>query len=165
MELPDAAGNLLREYGGYDGDTAELDEASTVVYELVNGWSPAAAAVTGYPAGSTLHTSLADTIVEDARISPRGFSDAAFEAGGAAVVGRNYADGQFWDAPRFRIPLGAVGAQVRGKLPDRHAPPAGAGAESSGLAAGARRTSVAGVTSPATRAQTSDLRKSMQGKA
>ena len=107
-----AAGTVLREYGGYDTATAELDESSTVVYEMGIGLSAAAAAATGYPAGRTPHMSLADTIVKDTRMLPRGFSNAAFEAGGAPVVGRSYADGQYWDDPRCWIPPGAVSADV-----------------------------------------------------
>ncbi len=112
VQLRDSEGTLLREYGGYDAATAELDEASTVVYEMGIGLSPAAAALTGRPVGRTLHMSLADTIVKDTRIPPRGFSNAAFEAAGAPVVGRSYANGQYWDEPRFWIPAGAVTAEV-----------------------------------------------------
>jgi hypothetical protein len=108
----DAAGTLLREYGHYDHAQAELDEHSTVVYEMHVGLSEDAALITGLPAGPTGHMALADTIVKDNRIPPRGFNNAAYEAAGAPVVGWTYADGQYWDEPRFQIPSGASRAEV-----------------------------------------------------
>lgn len=113
VRLRDAGGNLLREYGGYDPASAELDEASTIVYEMAVGLSAEAAAATGRPPGRTTHMALADTIEKDTRIPPRGFSNAAFVAGGAPAVGRHYADGQYWDDARFWIPPGAATAEVR----------------------------------------------------
>src|SRR5690606_27146673 len=83
----DAAGALLAEHGHYDEAEAELDEATTTVYEMRVGLSEDAAAVTGLPAGPTGHMALADTIEKDNRIPPRGFTNAAFEEGGAPVVG------------------------------------------------------------------------------
>ncbi|QOJ14745.1 MAG: hypothetical protein HRU75_08875 [Planctomycetia bacterium] len=103
---------LLREHGGYDYADAELDERSTVVYEMFVGLSEAAAIATGLPAGFTTHMALADTIWKDNRIPPRGFSNAAFEAGGAPVVGHNYADGQHWDDAYFAAPHRAARAEV-----------------------------------------------------
>ncbi len=55
---------------------------------------------------------LADTIVKDNRIPPRGFTNAAFEAGGAPPVGAVYADGQYWSDSRFAVPAGAVRAEA-----------------------------------------------------
>ena len=105
-------GAVVREYGRYDAPNAILDEASTRIYEMHVGLSPAAAAATGYPAGPTGHMSLADTIVKDNRIPPRGFTNAAFIAGGAPVVGHVYADGQFWDDAWYTIPPGAHRVEV-----------------------------------------------------
>ncbi|MCK6486235.1 MAG: hypothetical protein HUU22_10605 [Phycisphaerae bacterium] len=105
--------NLLHEYGHYDFDTAELDEPSTSIYEMKIGLSPYAASLTGYPAGETTHMSLADTIVKDNRIPPRGFANAAFAAAGAPVVGAVYPDGQYWDDAWFAIPPGATRAEVK----------------------------------------------------
>lgn len=107
-----AAGALVAEHGGYDTATATLDTASTTVYEMHVGLSEDAAIVTGLPAGPTGHMSLADTILKDNRIPPRGFDNAAFAAGGAPVVGANYADGQYWDEPPFPIPAAADRAEV-----------------------------------------------------
>lgn len=112
VRLLDAAGQLLREYGGYDAMTAELDESGTVVYEMAVGLSDAAAAATGLAPGRTTHMALADTIVKDTRIPPRGFHNAAYAAAGAPAVGRAYADGQYWDDPRFWIPVSAARAEV-----------------------------------------------------
>jgi hypothetical protein len=55
---------------------------------------------------------LADTIEKDNRIPPRGFTNAAFEQGGAPVVAATYADGQHWSDVRFPVPAGAVRADV-----------------------------------------------------
>lgn len=107
-----ASSSLAAEYGHYDVATAELNESSTHVYEMKVGLSAAAAQVTGLPQGETQHMSLADTITKDTRIPPRGFNNAAFEAGGAPVVGTQYPDGQYWDEAFFAIPSGAVRAQV-----------------------------------------------------
>lgn len=104
----DASGTLLREHGHYDIETAELDEASTEVHEMVIGLSPEAAQATGQPPGPTTHMSLADTIVKDNRIPPRGFSNAMYEAGGAPAVDANFADGQYWADNYFAIPAGAT---------------------------------------------------------
>lgn len=112
VRLRDAQGNLIREYGGYDSATAELDETDTVVYEMAVGLSAAAAAATGNVPGRTTHMALADTIVKDTRIPPRGFNNDSYAAGGAPSVGRNYADGQYWDNARFWIPAGAATAEV-----------------------------------------------------
>ncbi len=104
---------LLREYGHYDAEEAHLDEASTTVYEMHVGLSEDAAEATGLPVGTTTHMALADTIVKDNRIPPRGFNNEAFNAGGAPVVGAEYADGQHWSDVRYLIPEGAERVEVR----------------------------------------------------
>lgn len=108
----DQSGALLREYGAYDADEAVLDGYSTRVYEMHVGLSEYAASVTGLPAGKTMRMALADTVVKDNRIPPRGFNNAAFETGGAPVVAAHYADGQYWDDVHFAIPQGAASAEV-----------------------------------------------------
>ena len=108
----DATGALVGEHGHYDTAEAELDEATTTVYEMRVGLSEDAAAVTGLPAGPTGHMALADTIEKDNRIPPRGFDNAAFEAGGAPAVGATYADGQYWSDASFPVPAGAARAQA-----------------------------------------------------
>lgn len=112
VKFRDAADAVVGEYGEYDTNTAELHESSTRVYEMKIGLSPAAAAATGYPAGETTHMSLADTIVKDNRIPPRGFANGPFADGGAPVVAATYADGQYWDDAYFAIPPAAVRAEV-----------------------------------------------------
>jgi len=108
----DSAGALIREHGRYDRRRATLDEESTRIYEMHVGLSDDAARQTGLPPGVTTHMVLADTIEKDNRIPPRGFTNAAFEKGGAPVVGATYADGQYWDDVAFPIPDGAVRADV-----------------------------------------------------
>lgn len=103
---------LLREYGAYDAQAAVLDESSTRIFEMHVGLSEDAAAATGLPAGRTTHMALADEIVKDNRIPPRGFENASYESGGAPVVAAAYADGQYWSDTYFAIPAGAVRADV-----------------------------------------------------
>lgn len=112
VQLLNAADQLVREYGHYDMAEAELDQSSTTVYEMHVGLSDDASLATGLPAGSTTHMALADTIEKDTRIPPRGFNNAAFEAGGAPAVGIAYADGQYWDDLEFWIPDGVARAVV-----------------------------------------------------
>jgi hypothetical protein len=112
VKVYDESDQLVREYGHYDTDTAHLDEESTDIYEMHVGLSELASQVTGYPAGVTTHMALADTIVKDTRIPPRGFDNAAYEAGGAPVVGAVYADEQYWDDTHFWIPEDAARVEV-----------------------------------------------------
>lgn len=109
----DESNTLVGEYGAYDLATAELDEHSATIYEMHVGLSPEAAAITRLPAGPTGHMALADTIEKDNRIPPRGFTNAAFEAAGAPVVGSTYADGQYWHDTFYNLPRGAVRAEAR----------------------------------------------------
>jgi hypothetical protein len=76
------------------------------------GLSEHASQVTGYSAGATTHMALADTIVKDNRIPPRGFNNAAYAAAGAPAVGTDYADGQYWDDTYFWLPEGASRVEV-----------------------------------------------------
>jgi hypothetical protein len=103
---------VIREHGGYDAASAELDASSTTVYEMHVGLSPAAAALTGLAPGPTSRMALADTIVKDNRIPPRGFSNSAYLAKGSPAVGASYADGQYWDDRSFGVPDGATSAVV-----------------------------------------------------
>lgn len=112
VKVYDEEGILLREYGHYDAKTAHLDETSTEVYEMHVGLSESAAQLTGFPAGVTTHMALADTIVKDNRIPPRGFNNAVYEAAGAPAVGTVYADGQHWDDTHFWLPDGATRVEV-----------------------------------------------------
>ena len=112
IQFLDARGRLIREHGHYDHETAHLDEASTRIFEMQVGLSAQAAQATGLSPGVTTHMTLANTIEKDNRIPPRGFENAAFEAGGAPVVGATYADGQHWDDSRWPIPRRARKARV-----------------------------------------------------
>jgi hypothetical protein len=112
VRFVDDAGRLVREHGGYDEDAAHLDEGSSTVFEMRVGLSDDAARLTGLPAGPTGHMALADTIVKDNRIPPRGFANAAYEGAGAPVVGAAYADGQHWSDVRFRVPARTARAEV-----------------------------------------------------
>lgn len=109
----DGAGQVMAERGAYDPATADLHHHDTTVFEMHVGLSAYASQVTGLPSGRTGHMTLADTIVKDNRIPPRGFTNAAFAAAGAPVVGAEYADGQYWADLSFTIPPGASGAEVR----------------------------------------------------
>ncbi len=101
----DANDAVLAEHGGYGNTSATLDEASTAVYEMRVGLSADAAGVTGLAVGQTSHMALADTIVKDTRIPPRGFNNATFADGGTPVVGIDYADGQYWHERRLLLPV------------------------------------------------------------
>ncbi|MBL8745201.1 MAG: hypothetical protein JNK58_02475 [Phycisphaerae bacterium] len=106
-------GGLIHEHGHYDHDEAELDETSTTIFEMHVGLSEAAAAATGLPPGPTGRMALADTIVKDNRIPPRGWSNVLYELGGAPAVGANYPDGQYWADIDYPIPASAVRAEIR----------------------------------------------------
>lgn len=112
VRVYDANAQLLAEHGGWDPQTADLDEASTTVFEMVIGLSAEASQATGLPEGPTTHMSLADTIVKDTRIPPRGFVASAFEQAGAPATGAPYADGQHWADLDFPLPAGAASATV-----------------------------------------------------
>jgi hypothetical protein len=100
----DGRDRMISEYGRYDPVSADLDEETTAVYEMHVGLSEEAARITGLPAGVTTHMALADTIVKDNRIPPRGFANQAFAAAGAPVVGAAYADGQYWADSFYILP-------------------------------------------------------------
>jgi hypothetical protein len=108
----DASGSIVSEIGRYDYAEAVLDEASAAVFEMRVGLSDVAAGLTGLPAGETKRMAIADTIEKDTRIPPRGFTNEAFELGGAPVVGAEYADGQHWHDSWYRVPEGAIDVTV-----------------------------------------------------
>lgn len=112
VKFRDEFNQIVKEYGRYDYDDAELDEETTDVYEMHVGLSEDAAALTGLPAGTTTHMALADIITKDTRIPPRGFDNSSYEAAGAPVVGTAYADDQYWDDTTFWIPQEAKTVEV-----------------------------------------------------
>jgi hypothetical protein len=103
---------LLAERGHYDSTTAELTTGDTKVYELREGLDGNMAALTGLPEEASFHYALNNKVYKDNRIPPRGFTNAAFEAGQSQPVGASYADGQYWDDTSFAIPSGARYAVV-----------------------------------------------------
>ncbi len=112
VKMLDAGQNLLAEYGRWDASTGDLDESTTTVFEMHIGLSAAAAKLTGLPAGRTTHMSLADVIVKDNRIPPRGFTNSNYASAGAGAVDATYADGQNWADVAFSIPLKTTTAIV-----------------------------------------------------
>ena len=107
VQFKNYSGALVAERGHYDAVTADLTTGDTKVYEIKHGLDAAMATLTGLPAGESFHFALDNTIVKDNRIPPRGFANAAFEAGQAQPVGASYSDGQYWDDTAFTIPAGA----------------------------------------------------------
>ncbi|MGE3165759.1 MAG: hypothetical protein AB7O52_12685 [Planctomycetota bacterium] len=108
----DASGTLVREHGAYDWAEADLDAASTKVYETKLGLDAAMAATTGLPAGESFHFALNNKIYKDNRIPPRGFTNSGFQAVQASPVAYSYADGQYWDDSLFPIPVAATDVEV-----------------------------------------------------
>jgi hypothetical protein len=104
--------NVIQEHGHYDYAGANLTTGDTKVYEILHGLDAAMSAQSGVPVGPSFHFVLNNVIEKDNRIPPRGFTNAAFEAGQAHPVGATYADGQFWDDTAYPIPAGATHALV-----------------------------------------------------
>jgi hypothetical protein len=113
VDLLDVGDKVVKRYGAYDPITMTLDEASTSVFEMQVGLSDAAAKITGLPPGVTTHMAIADVIVKDNRIPPRGFDPGAYAAVGAPVVGASYAAGQYWADLSFSLVPNATRARVR----------------------------------------------------
>ena len=106
------SGALLLEHGAYDASTATLTTGDTKVYEAVFGLDANMATTTGLPEAPSFHFALNNKIYKDNRIPPRGFDNAAFEAGQAHPVGATYANGQYWDDTSYAIPAGSRWAIV-----------------------------------------------------
>lgn len=105
-------GALLAERGAYEPARAVLFGGDTKVYEAKLGLDAAMAAATGLPEGESFHFALANEIVKDNRIPPRGFTNAGFAEAQAAPVGASYADGQYWDDTFYDVPAGTRFARV-----------------------------------------------------
>lgn len=95
----DASGALLREFGAYNFDTAELIEGDTKVYEIRLG-------IDGV---ESFHFVLNNSVVKDNRIPPRGFNNYWFAAIQSPPVGYSYADGQYWDDTQYSLPPETAG--------------------------------------------------------
>lgn len=105
---------LVAADGAYDESTGTLDvEGTTKLWEAVHTIDTAVGLAAGLPAGTAFHLALNNVIAFDNRIPPRGFTNAAFHAIGAAPVGQSYADGQHWDDTSYAIPDGATRVEVR----------------------------------------------------
>ena len=112
VQFFDVGDQLVSEHGAYDPVAADLDTASTKVYEIHHGLDAYMANQTGKPAGPGFHFALNNTVLLDNRIPARGFTNAAYEAIDADVVAYSYEDQQHWDETTFRLPTGAVRAEV-----------------------------------------------------
>ena len=109
----DVDGNLVEQRGGYDQITADLDEQTTEVFEILHGIDAQMSAATGLPPGRAC-TSSSTTPPTRTTASPRGASrDAVYNAIGAKVIGAVYEDEQYWSETRFSLPGGASRAEVR----------------------------------------------------
>jgi hypothetical protein len=98
--------------GQYNGISADLITSDTKVYEAELGVDTAMSMATGLREGPSFHFALNNKYYKDNRIPPRGFTNAAFAAVGAAPVAASYQDGQYWDDAEFRVPAGATSAVV-----------------------------------------------------
>jgi hypothetical protein len=112
VKFYDSQNALVQERGAYNLATAELSTNDTTVFEAKHGTDAAVEAATGVPAGQNFHLALANTKFKDNRIPPRGFTNAAFEAGNCPPVGISYADGQYWHDSFFVVPATASSAVV-----------------------------------------------------
>ena len=112
VKFYNASGTLLEQRGAYDLATATLNESNTKVYQAKHVIDQAIATATHLPVGQSMHLALSNVVALDNRIPPRGFTNAAFDAAGASVVGYSYADGQYWDNTNYAIPAGAKTAVV-----------------------------------------------------
>jgi len=109
VKFLDGQGDLMEERGAYDFDTATLVDHGddTTVFEGVMGLDADAAAATGLPEGPTFHFVLANTILKDNRIPPRGHSNNFHEEMQTAPIGATYGNGQYWSDTFYQVPLGA----------------------------------------------------------
>jgi hypothetical protein len=109
----DGSGQTVFESGHYDFGTGELShDEQAKIYEIHPGLSPGLASALGLPAGSSFHFVLNDTIYEDNRIPPRGFTNAEFEAIQSPPVAYSYADGAYWDDTPYNLPASAETVHV-----------------------------------------------------
>lgn len=101
----DIGAQLIYESGAYDMVTADLThDADVKIYEIKPGISTALAPIVNLPAGPSFHFVLNDTVYQDNRIPPRGFTNAAFDSIQSPPVDYSYADGQYWDDTDYLLP-------------------------------------------------------------
>lgn len=101
---------LILEHGAYDFATATLCTEDTKVYEMKLGMDETIAKAANLPQGKSFHLVLNNVVLQDNRIPPVGFTNAAYESVLAQPVDYTYADGQHWDDTYFAIPSGAASA-------------------------------------------------------
>ena len=109
----DNLGAPVFESGAYNYSTGELaHDSQAKIYETHPGLSPGLATALGLASGPSFHFVLSDTVWEDNRIPPRGFTNAGFEAIQSPPVGYTYADGQYWDDTEYQLPANAESVSV-----------------------------------------------------
>jgi cytochrome c553 len=109
----DSTATVIYQSGAYDFDTADLiHDEDAKIYEIHPGISPGLGAALGVTPGKSFHFVLSDTVYDDNRIPPRGFTNANFETIQSAPVGHAYADGQYWDDTQYHVPSAAESVQV-----------------------------------------------------
>lgn len=118
----DGDDNLVLESGRYVFATATLVGAEAEpgdadydpeleIFQVRMGMTEDWAAEVGKAAGKSFHLVLSNVILEDRRIPPRGYDEAAFAAVGAEPVGADFADGEYWADAVYDVP-GAERAEV-----------------------------------------------------
>lgn len=113
VQFRDSNGVLVGESAAYDPNTGVLTEdPAAKIYEAKLGFDQALADQLNATAQPTFHFVLNNKVYKDNRIPPRGFTNAAFEAFGAAPVAATYTDGQYWDDTFYLLPASAVSAEV-----------------------------------------------------
>ncbi len=118
VKFYDSSGNLVKESGAYNFDTADLTKDDEIkVYEnkpgIKNTGNPEAFPdVLGLPDGPSFHFAANNHVYKDNRIPPAGFKNTDFEQHKAYIREATYADGQNWDITSYSVPSGAVSADV-----------------------------------------------------
>jgi cytochrome c554/c'-like protein len=104
-----AQGDTVFESGAYEPDSGLLvRDPQLRLYEATHGLTAATASAFGLQPGPSFHFFLNDTIFFDNRIPPRGFTNLGFLLRRAEPVGRTYADSQYSDTARYRLPAAAT---------------------------------------------------------
>ncbi|NIO27665.1 MAG: T9SS type A sorting domain-containing protein [Candidatus Latescibacteria bacterium] len=107
VKVYDVNGGLINEFGHYDFSTGILQH-DTKIYEIKPGISARLAPIVGLPAEPSFHFVLNDTIYNDNRIPPRGFTNSAYDSIQSPPVNYTYLDGQYWDDTEFSVPAEAA---------------------------------------------------------
>ena len=111
----DANDNLVLESGRYVYATATLVGAEAEpgdadydpeleIFRVDMGMTEDWATEVGQPSGKSFHLVLNNVILEDRRIPPRGYDEAAFAAVGAEPVGADFEDGEYWADATYNAP-------------------------------------------------------------